>query len=219
MVPKNGDDLNAEISFLRHEDAVISPITIELQNEKCQQLNLEFSEPIEQHHILRGEPLANYQPYQTCKIVGDGNCYFRCISKMITGSELNYNQLRNELCRYMVSQGQAKIRGYFHMRNESAFQHIEKTGMLYNTTYSTEAEIMVTSAMLDTDIYVGSMIWRDNAFESEMSWQRFSTNKNNSKKSALYIQNYSEHYEPVIRMMNSPYPTYNRDDYKAIEIE
>ena len=44
---------------------------------------------------------------------------------------------------------------------------------------------MATSAMLDTDIYVASMSWNQDAFESHMSWQRFSTNADNSIKPAI----------------------------------
>ena len=138
---------------------------------------------------------------------------------MVTGSQIHYLQLRNELCRYMITQGQSKLGTYFRMRNESIFEHIDETGMLINATYATEAEIMATSAMLDTDIYVASMSWNQDAFESHMSWQRFSTNADNSIKPAIYIQNYAEHYEPVIRMMNCPHPTFNRDDYETIDIE
>ena len=46
---ENGDDLNTEIAFFLHEDAVILPITVEWQREVSRSVNTtsEFSESIE----------------------------------------------------------------------------------------------------------------------------------------------------------------------------
>ena len=112
LVPPECDEFGTEIALLRCEDARIQPISIEWQHDKCNQLNLPFSEPIEQHHILIGKPLGEFQPWQTCKIRGDGNCYFRCLSKMITGSEAHYVNLRNELGCYMVFEGSEKLKDF-----------------------------------------------------------------------------------------------------------
>ena len=69
------------------------------------------------------------------------------------------------------------------MRNETPFEHIQRSMMLFDSVYATKAEIMATSAMLDVDIYVSL---KSHAYES-VSWQRFSASIENSKETALYI--------------------------------
>ena len=87
---------------LNHLTAIyptITPITVEWQKEKCDLLGILFKQTTEQHPTLAGQMLKKYEPWICEDIGADGNCLFRCLSKLISGSEEYYVKLRGEICR------------------------------------------------------------------------------------------------------------------------
>ena len=86
-------------------DSTIKPITVEWQKEKCSLLGIPYDRPIDQHLTLSGQKLQVYEPLVCDDIGTDGNCLFRCLSKLICGSE-DYNaKIRGEISRYMLTDG------------------------------------------------------------------------------------------------------------------
>ena len=99
-----------------------SPITEQWQKEKCQQLGITFVEKLEQQPTLTGSPLTKLIPRRTEKIEKDGNCFFRCISKLISGTKNHHIKLRAEVCRYMVTNGKPIIKQYIKTRVANPIQ-------------------------------------------------------------------------------------------------
>ena len=111
-------------------------------------------EIFEQQQTLTGSLLSKFIPMQTEKIGKDGNCFFRCISKMLSGTEAHHIKLRAEVCRYIVTNGKSIIQRY-----------------------------------LRTFRYSGCI-----------------DHTRDPQTVSLYISNLNHnHYEPVVRLMNSGY--------------
>ena len=101
------------IHHLKSDNPIISPITIEWQKEKCDLLGIQLQQQTDQHSSLAGQVLGNFEPWRSPSITGDGNCLFRCLSKVISGSEEDHAKLLGEIYRYMVGEGKDEISWYF----------------------------------------------------------------------------------------------------------
>ena len=68
----------------------IMPITKERRKEISSQLTLTYVSAPQISSITSDKP-----PQMSTEICGDGNCFFRAVSFILTGTEDNYGQLRN----------------------------------------------------------------------------------------------------------------------------
>ena len=71
---------------------------------KCNLLGITFESTCEQPSNIVGRPLRDYEPSKTEAVIGDGNCLFRCLSKINTGSENSHLQLRCIISRFIASE-------------------------------------------------------------------------------------------------------------------
>ena len=80
-----------------------------------------------------------------------------------------------------------------------------------------DVEIMAASALLDNDIYVANNDYRKpGSITREVRWNLLRATTNPT--ATFHITNYGHQYEPVVSMLNSPYPTYaTTDDIQPIE--
>ncbi|CAK9302255.1 unnamed protein product [Gordionus sp. m RMFG-2023] len=79
--------------------------------------------------------------FSTERIIGDGNCLFRCISKEICEDECHYHFLRSECARFMKSKDVAEqMEGFL---GEPVDAYLERTGMAQNAVY--ELQILNTT--------------------------------------------------------------------------
>ena len=69
------------------ENHFISPLSVNWQMDKCSRLGIIYRQPIKQLSTLAGRKLSDYLPWQYEDIEKDGNCFFRCVSKLISGSQ------------------------------------------------------------------------------------------------------------------------------------
>ena len=101
---------------------LFQPTTKQWQKDKCVELGIDFIKNIEQQPTFTGSLLTKLILWQTEKIGMDGNCFYRCISKMIPGSEKHYTKLRAKVCRYMVPRGKPIINRYLKTISKEAFR-------------------------------------------------------------------------------------------------
>ena len=87
------------------DDPRISVIDETWQRSKCDLLGLKFTSVCRQPDYLVGRHLRHYEPWEREEIEGDGNCLFRCFSKLISGSEESHLQLRSIISRFIASEG------------------------------------------------------------------------------------------------------------------
>jgi hypothetical protein len=74
-----------------------NPVTMAWQIEKCDFFNIQLSQKNNSSSNTRRQPLNFSRPDETQNILGDGNCFFRALSFVITGSQSNhaYTRIRN----------------------------------------------------------------------------------------------------------------------------
>ena len=78
-----------------------NPLTPELQQQVCQQLSLRF---VCANKCSAGGPgIALNYPTSVHRIQGDGNCLFRALSYVITGTERQHLRLRHAIVRHLRS--------------------------------------------------------------------------------------------------------------------
>ena len=91
------------------------------------------------------------RPCLTHDVVGDGNCYFRCISLLVSGTEMNHFSIR----KWILANLSRRSIGM------DVDKYTKLTKMNRNNTWATEVEIVATAKLLKTDIYVFSLHGRD----------------------------------------------------------
>ena len=128
-----------------------NPVTEEWQKQKCQQLGISFRETFEQQPTLTGTLLSKIIPWQTEKLSMDGNCFFRCISKILSGTQDHHMKLRGEVSRYMVTNGRSIIKRYLKTfsKDASSVTYLKKSGMTESGVWGTDIEIVAISCILD----------------------------------------------------------------------
>ena len=83
------------------------------QRSKCDMLGISFESVWRQPYSSVGKLLSGFEPWEAEHIEGDGNCLFRCISKLITKSENSHLHLRSIISRFIASEGTRKLGWYF----------------------------------------------------------------------------------------------------------
>ncbi|XP_066289123.1 uncharacterized protein, partial [Branchiostoma lanceolatum] len=170
---------------------LFTPITREDQAKLARRVNIP----------VRGLPpfghgnIALQGPVKHSKMVGDGSCFYRCISYLITGVQSYHADVRRFVTAHMqavdaevyemwlpdgVSIGQ-----YFHERRP---EHLD--------TWATDVEIFATSHCLGLPIFVYSK-WGD---RGGWKWQKYFDDRGAvlDSEQALYIDNIHEvHYDVV----------------------
>ena len=203
----------------RAKSPEIDVIDEKWQRNKCNILGLTFDSVSRQPSNIVGRPLSGYEPYETEDIKRDGNCLFRCLSKIITGSQNSHLQLRSLIARFIASEGTSKLGWCFRSKRTTPCEYFLTENLVHiEGTWASDVEIMAASAILDADIYVANSEYRSQgSLIREVRWSlhRASTNPT----ATLYITNYVNHYEPVISMLNSPTPTYGIVPDEALLVE
>ena len=156
-------------------------------------LNLQFLEEIDKHSEIIGTVLSNYIPWQCEEIVKDGNCFFRCISKILSGSEMHHAILRQELCRFMVTDGSYLIQSYMSTKYKNTttiLDHLLSNSMFSNSIWATDVEIVAMSILLKTDIYVAEERFDEKRSWMKVFWLRYQGSPENTMKDAYIYQKF-----------------------------
>ena len=210
-----------DIHHLHSDNPIIAPITTEWQKERCNLLGIQFQQPTDQNSTMAGQKLRDFEPLKCDTIEGDGNCLFRCLSKVISGSEEYHAKVRGEICRYMLSDGKDIIGWYFtQILSTTPSDYLNNTCMYDNGIWGTDAELVTASALLQADIYVANKAYQtEETLTTDIRWSRLRASNNYNKNPALYISNFSNHSEPVTRMITCNNPTFFFHDPTPINID
>ena len=116
-------------------------------------INYEIDPQLDQQY------LRDCKPCVVEKIVGDGNCYFRAILSILTGSQENIFNLRTIIVNNMF--GRLKNSCDTFLRTKYVCQQsnyrsvkdwVNKTGMDKNGKWATDLEVFATALLFETDI-------------------------------------------------------------------
>ena len=200
----------------------IAPITEMWQQQKCDLLGIPFHYPSIHPTTLVGQLLCNYQPWETASIEGDGNCFFRCLAKIITGDQDNHPVLRSLIMHFIASEGISELGWYFKQKQITPRNYLLYEREIYRDgVWATDVEMMAASAILDTDMYVANnIIYTSNdKLILETRWSLIRSKVNDDRNPSLCITNFGHHFEHVISMINSHKPTFGNIAPKIVSIE
>ena len=176
---------------------------------KCKHLGIEFITTLIQPLTYIGHQLQSVAPLAELPIAKDGNCLFRAISAVLTGSQKRF-KIRAEVCRYMAVQGASFISRYL----ESKFNPLTPTKYLLdfqmdvNMVWGTDIEIVVLSSILGVDIFVSNYHKSNEDSLSGSRWYRYHSTHDGFTTPAIYLSNYANHYEPVVDLIHTRTPTF-----------
>ena len=139
----------------------------------------------------------------------DGNCYFRALSYIITGSETQHMEIREGILSYMLtiqhlligrdSSGHANFLVPFNVR--SVQQYIDNSGMARNSTWGTDVEILCFSHMFNFNVYVFNADSNTWAVFSPVNIERRLPRIYNIMSTYLYLRNSHFYVIASIRRM------------------
>ena len=194
-----------------------NPVDVEWQHRVCRLLGLGFCGP---NRITPGSPnapLAN--PVGFKNIRGDGNCMFRSLSFIITGSEDQHMHVRRAIIRHMrdignvlwesqispllnnlrsigeVSVGNNQSPNADHMAGIN--QYIAATRMDHDKTWGSEVEIMVLAHLLDTAVYSYDTARGWNRYTPANVYGQFDVSTRVNSQMAMYVRYNINHYDVV----------------------
>ena len=194
-----------------------NPVDVEWQLRVCRLLGLRFCGP---NIITPGSPnapLAN--PVGFKNIRGDGNCMFRSLSFIITGSEDQHMQVRRAIIRHMrdignvlwesqispllnnlrsigeVSVGNNQSPNADHMAGIN--QYIAATRMDHDKTWGSEVEIMVLAHLLDTAVYSYDTARGWNRYTPANVYGEFDVSTRVNSQMSMYVRYNINHYDVV----------------------
>ena len=151
-----------------------------------------------EHHTTQVMVPVNLCPSSTARIVADGNCFFRSLSFVLTGSQDYHQEVRLLVTTYMIDNtGNPQLSSLI-KDGERMENYIEQSKMQLLGTWATEIEIIASALLFQTTIYVygpcgKSNKWQKHAFESEKE-------ANIHYNECIYITNISNHFETVKKM-------------------
>lgn len=131
------------------------------------------------------------EPKKVKQIEGDGNCFFRAICYIITGSQKEHLKLREQVIAHMIAKCSTKLHDYL---LQDVHQYIANSYMAHSSTWATDAEILGAASLLKHDILVYAK------FGSSVSWLRYpaSLSLDLKSKECLLLRNFDSHFEPVL---------------------
>ena len=124
------------------------PIDEEWQRQACRLLNLRFVRPFEREpggqDVILTLPDMDY----VRRIRGDGNCLFRALSFIVTGSEHQHFEIRSSIIAHLFNvpelltgtgaDGHQNYLTYYHGGYRSVEDYLTRTGMATNGTWGTD---------------------------------------------------------------------------------
>ncbi|KAL5018714.1 hypothetical protein ScPMuIL_004436 [Solemya velum] len=126
-----------------------NPVSVDWSVGFCTHFNIDIDSTNlvkneESHALFR----ATGPPLMIRRVIGDGNCFFRCISRIVTGKQKYYALFRSLVTEFMRSH----VRGFGKVFDVKS--HLVDSQMHTNRTWATECEIFSAATMLQTTINV-----------------------------------------------------------------
>lgn len=170
------------------------------QSEKCQ---LPWDLTVRQTHVYMTDPIPCGIPGNIKPIRGDGNCLFRSLSYIITGSEEFHSTLRTLTVNHMDSID-TLMQQHLPRRVSSVVD--QSSGMRQEGTWGTDFEIYTAAHMLQTNIYVYSAYGPD-----QLKWMCHSPADidpalQTSDRSIYLYHRGGNHYEVVLSVESATSP-------------
>ena len=126
-------------------------------------LNLRFVRPFERESGGPDVILTLPDTFHLRRIGGDGNCLFRAMSFIITGSESQHFEIRTSIIAHMLNipelltgrgaDGHNNYLSYYHGGYRSVENYLARTNMANEGAWGTDLEMSLLAHMLDIVVY------------------------------------------------------------------
>ena len=127
-----------------------NPVHEQWQRTACNLTGLQFVSRCDLEGGGPSVPLT--RPHRVRHILGDGNCLFRSLSYIITGTEAQHLQVREALLNHLVSIEDMMIGHHISGEYSSVVEYIRGANMDRNGTWGTDIELITASHMLNTSL-------------------------------------------------------------------
>ena len=98
-----------------------------------------------------GHEVGLEPPTTFTHMVGDGNCLFRALAHIITGSEEQHMDVRRGIVSHMRTIGNLLVGG--HVREGDIDTYIDSSRIEHDREWGTDVEILTLAHMLKTPVY------------------------------------------------------------------
>ena len=204
---------NTRLEVVYYDHGIFSPVSKIWQREKCKFLQLTYVCGVlyDNESADKTLQIRELRPSKEKRISPDGNCLFRSISYVITGSDHNHQEIRDILVQNMRGNYREECNKYCYEENDKLLlsggcntieQHIQRSKMDHTGSWGTDLELFLVAKLLKTDIFV----YRD----SESSWMKFSghgfVNRHDSHpltELRIYLRLFMDHYQPVLKVSSN----------------
>ena len=173
-------------------DMIFETLSAAMQIYICMQLGLQIITVYSDIPVSKLRNI-NSPPNKIIPVRGDGACFFRSISFLLTGSETHHISLRNLLCNYIES---------VHDIMGIPLNYIQLSNMRSPITWATENEILALASFLHCNIYVYSSVGK---IDRSSRWLKYSPNDRHPSPFShlpiysLFLNHMGEiHFEPVL---------------------
>lgn len=124
------------------------------QRNICLKLGLTFTSP---NGVSRGSPdmpLTRPDMRKTKRVLPDGNCMFRSLSRVVTGSQTQHKEIRSVILKHMQDIAPLML-GHIEGRNSynSVDEYIEKSKMENDMTWGTDLELLCFAHLTNTCVF------------------------------------------------------------------
>ena len=179
------DDFDEDVKIINFFNPPTASICQILSSALC----LEFKEVV---HFGKYTELT--KPKDIHHTRRDGNCFFRSVSYVLTGSEQSHSVFREKLIRHMKNNIKDILRNYL---AKDVVYYINNSNMENNGTWATDAEIMSSANLVGMDIimYVKS--------GKCFNWLIYPASFTLKKRSeyAIYLTNIDNHFDVILSVV------------------
>ena len=170
------------------------PVCNTWQKETCASLGLTL---IHGNHSHVQQPIminVSHRPAATTRIAADGNCFFRSISLVVTGSQDFHQELRLLITTHMIHKYKNPVFSSLVSSDKSMEQYMKRSRMQSLGVWASEVGIIAAASLLNATIYVYAQCGDSH------KWLKHSADEANCglhQDECIYITNLNQHFETV----------------------
>ncbi|XP_071486145.1 uncharacterized protein [Diadema antillarum] len=138
----------------RDQNFKFVPITYVDKQSLCNKLNFSYSGTANESMEDRNESLCIGKPVNIKRVIGDGNCFYRSIAHVVTGSERNHFMLRKFNVAHLLETGDLFKNVIDTVKYQSVRDFVLQEKLMDLGTWAGHTDISSMAHMLERDIYV-----------------------------------------------------------------
>ncbi|XP_071948934.1 uncharacterized protein [Antedon mediterranea] len=191
------------------------PVHLKDKIKLCEQFKIENSVVSCSPNLIENETKNMYigKPTHITKIMGDGNCFYRCVAYLISGTQINHLVLRQAIVNHLL-QTNDTFKSTLQEGYGSVREYVFKQRVMNSGTWACDIEISAMANMLDFDIYTYN--------DQGKYWQIFSArkpgfcNKVTTERGIYILYTGGNHFDAVEAVANVNYHSVEQIDLNVL---